>query len=149
MVMMAMSVIMAMTFAISRAEAERMRRIVVMLTIGTAFRIEGGFHGAHFCAQAFQHLNDHVVVSDQDAICMDFGRQMPIAEMPGKSRQQSSRTRPHFHQRLGRGDYFDKATGFQRQPVAMAQHGSLGQVKQESGAIIGRQSYAATMAVMM
>ena len=65
--------------------AVRMAEIVIVLAVGAAFGIERRAHLAYFGAQALQHVDDHVIVADQDAVGVDLRRQVAIAEMPGES----------------------------------------------------------------
>src|SRR3546814_14613472 len=75
-------------FAVARAETIGMRRIVVVLAVGAAFRIERRIDCLHGGAEALQHVDDDMVIADENAIRVNFSRKMPVAEMPGEPRQQ-------------------------------------------------------------
>ena len=74
-----------MAVLVKRAVA--MAEIVVVLAVGAAFGIERGADLAHLGAEALQHVDDHVVVADQDAVALDLRRQVPVAEMPREPRE--------------------------------------------------------------
>ena len=61
--------------------------IVVVLAVGAAFGIERRANLAHLGAEALQHVDDHVVVADQDAVILDLRRQVAVAEMPRQPRK--------------------------------------------------------------
>src|SRR5262249_28605647 len=86
-----------------------MAGIVIMLTIGAAFGIERCPDFAHLGPQAPQHIDDYMIVADQDALAFDLGRQMAVAEMPGQPRERSGVLPPHLDQILLRRPDFDEA----------------------------------------
>ena len=61
--------------------------MVVVVAVGAAFRLERRAAAGDLRAQLAQHVLDHVVVADAQASRQDLGRQVPVAEMPGKARQ--------------------------------------------------------------
>src|ERR1700704_7176518 len=71
--------------AVFMKRAVPLAEIVIVLAVGAAFRIERRAHLAHLRAQALQHVDDHVIVADQDAVGVDLRRQVAIAEMPGEA----------------------------------------------------------------
>jgi hypothetical protein len=71
-----------MTLGMQRTVA--MVGIVIVLAVGAAFGVERRTHLAHLGAEAAQHVDDDVVVADQDAVALDLRRQVPVAEMPGE-----------------------------------------------------------------
>jgi len=101
--------------------AVRMRGVVIVLAIGAALGIERLLDAADAGAQPLQHVDDDVIVADQDDVVGDFRRQVAVAEMPGEPRQPRGAVGPHLDQRLGqRHDLDDRAIG-QRQPVALSE----------------------------
>ena len=48
--------------------AVAMAEIVVVLAVGAAFGVERRLDLAHLGAQALQHVDDDIVVADQDAV---------------------------------------------------------------------------------
>ena len=73
--------------ALGMQRAVPMVGIVIVLAVGAAFGIERRAHLADLGAQALQHVDDDVIVADQDAVGVDLRRQVAIAEMPGEPRE--------------------------------------------------------------
>src|SRR3546814_4886310 len=61
-------------FAVARAETIGMRRIVVVLAVGAAFRIERRIDCLHGGAEALQHVDDDMVIAHENAIRVNFSR---------------------------------------------------------------------------
>ena len=81
-------------------------------------------------AQALDHLGNHMIGPDADAIAQQLHRQMPVAQVPGDAHQFAVLMRVDFQQlfRLG-ADAND--TRFHQQTVAVAQPHRLRQIDQE------------------
>src|SRR5438132_1185766 len=62
--------------AIAMTVAVRMPMVVVVLAIGAALRIERCLHWPHHGAKPAQHVDDHMVVADEDALAIDIRRQI-------------------------------------------------------------------------
>src|SRR5262249_52556990 len=77
-----------MAVASARAVGVWMAVIVVVLAVGAALGIERRRHRAYLGAQTLEHVDDHVVVADQDAVGFDLCRQVAVAEMPGEANEQ-------------------------------------------------------------
>ena len=64
------------------------RRVIACgRVISAALRCERRLDGAERRAEPAQHVGDHMVVPDQDAMRHDLRREMPVAEMPGETQQ--------------------------------------------------------------
>ena len=59
--------------------------VVVAVTVSTAFRLKGGLHFLEIGPQATEHVFDYVVGPNKKNVVSNFGRQMPIAQVPGKT----------------------------------------------------------------
>src|SRR5208282_4951533 len=59
----------------------RVRRLG--LDVGAAFRVERGLDRHDAGAQSFCHVLDHRVAADAQSLRGEFGRQVPVAEVPG------------------------------------------------------------------
>jgi len=71
---------------------------------------------------------------------------MAIAEMPGDADQSTVIMSTNFQRRLGLGADQHHLSGLQRQPIAIAQPYSLGQIDQDLHAILRSQNDPAAMA---
>ncbi len=105
--------------------------MVVPTTIGTAFGVEGRFDGDDAGAEAPHHILDYVVAADDEAIAVEHGRQVAVAQMPGDTDEMAQIITADFGERLGRGNDLDVPAIFKHQPVALAQPVRLFQVEQE------------------
>ena len=114
--------------------------------IGAAFGIERRFDLDDLGAEALDHVLDHMIAADAQALGHELRRQMAIAEMPGDTHEMAGIGAADFDQRLGGGDHFDHAAVFQHQTVAAAQRDSLGKVEQEFQPMRARHRHAAAMA---
>src|SRR5207248_2898032 len=122
--------------------------IVIVLTVGAALGIERRLDLAHLCAEALQHVDDDMVVADQDALALDLGRQVPVAEMPGDPREGRRVAAAHLNQVLLRCPDLDETALLELQPVAGVQHDRLDQIEQEIGATVAKHAQAPTIAVV-
>ena len=56
------------------------------MAVGAAFRFEGPGHWPQFRSKASEHIPHDMVLTNKDAIMVDLGRGMPIADMPSQPR---------------------------------------------------------------
>src|SRR5260370_16578296 len=85
-----------MAFAVQRTVM--VARIVIVLAVGAALGIERRPHLAHLGTQALQHVDDDMVVADQDALALNLRRQVPVTEMPGEPCEGGGAPAPPPHQ---------------------------------------------------
>jgi hypothetical protein len=85
-------------------------------------------HVSDVRAEANQHVADHMVAQDEDAPGFDLGRQVPVADVPGKFGQFLCRMARYFHQRLFRRDHFDQPAILEFEHVAMFELCRLGKI---------------------
>lgn len=116
--------------------------------IGAAFRIERRLDLDDAAAEPLHHVGDHVVAADANPFFADLGRQMTIADMPGKPRELARADAANLQKRLGRGDDLDKAPILQHQRVAAAQRRRLGEVEQKGEPARRRHRHAAAVAIV-
>src|SRR5215831_8148763 len=122
--------------------------IMIVLAVGAAFGIERRADLAHLRAQAFQHVDDDMIVADQDAALVDLRRQVAVAEMPGETREGGGAAAAHFDQVLLGGAHLDEAALLQPEAVAAVQHDGLDEIEQEVEAAIAQHAQAAAVAVV-
>lgn len=126
----------------------RVAVIVILLPVGTAFGIKRRGHFIDARAQPFQHVDDDMIVADQDAVMLDLGRQMAIAEMPGEASQRGRVRCRYRNQRLVSGADFDNTAIIEQKAVAIAQDRRFRQIEQKLQTAIGGQGNAAAIAVV-
>jgi len=101
------------------------------LGIGAAFGIERRFDLDEARVQPSHHRLDHMIAADAQSSCRDLGRQMPVAEVPGKPDQMLRIAASDFKERLGRSHHLDQPAIFEHQRVATAQDDRSFQIEQE------------------
>ncbi len=80
-VSMVMMVIVVVSTVVSRMSM--IMRMSTMGMIGSARRLEGLVDIEDGGAEPLQHRADNVIAQDNDAVFLDLGREMTVAEMPG------------------------------------------------------------------
>jgi hypothetical protein len=135
-VRMIMGVIMAMAMAVIMLMIVAMMRMTLAMSmaglgIGAAFGIERRFDLDDPRAQALHHRLDHMVAADAQALRHDLGRQMAVAEVPGKPDQMLRVGAADLDQRLGSRDHLDHPAVFEHQRVAAAQRDGVLEIEQE------------------
>lgn len=125
-----------------------MAGIVVVLAVGPAFGIEGNADLADIRPQALQHVDDDMIVADQQAVMVDLGRQMPVAEMPGQPCERRGIAAAHLDEILLGGPHLDEAALLQLEPVTAMQHHRLDQIEQEIEPTIAQHAQAPTVAIV-
>jgi len=56
--------------------------MMTVAVVGAAFRLEGDLHIQKIRSQTLEHILDHVVGPNAKDLASNFGRQMPISQMP-------------------------------------------------------------------
>jgi hypothetical protein len=115
--------------------------------IGAGFGIERRLDIVHVSAEALDHLRNHVIGADTDAIAEQLDGEMTVAEVPRNAYQFSVVVGVDLQQGFGLGFHPDHS-GFDRQPIPLAQSYGAWQVEQNVGPPLGPQRDAATMAAV-
>jgi hypothetical protein len=134
-VTMVMVVIVAMTMM-------RMSMVVVVIVsmvvvtmptfgISATFGIETGLDHPQFRAKALQHILDHMVAAEADAVAGDLGWQMAVADMPGEAQQILRGCSTDFDECLGRSDDFNKSAIIKHERITAAQCDDVIKIEQE------------------
>ena len=126
----------------------RMTMIMRMPVRGTRLRIEGGGERAHRRAEAAQHLLQHVIAADADAIADDLHVGVAIAEMPGEPHEVARRGRRDLDQLFRLTADAHNGAVFEHQPVAVTQRHRLLEIDQDFRAFFGREHDAAPLTIV-
>ncbi|HWX16450.1 MAG TPA: hypothetical protein VNY07_07675 [Chthoniobacterales bacterium] len=59
--------------------------LVAMAAVSAAFGLKGSLHPYKVRSEATEHIFDHMVGPNAKSLVSNFGRQMPIAQMPTKA----------------------------------------------------------------
>lgn len=133
MVMMGVAVVIVRVVSVFVLMVVIVMAVDAAVTIGAAFGMEGGVDGHDIGAELDEHVLDHVITADAQAVAQQFGRQVPVAEVPGEAQQMRPILGCHLDQRLGRRLDRNDAPVLEQQPVTLLQRHGLGQVEQEFG----------------
>ena len=123
--------------------------MLAAMGVGAALGIEGRHDGGHGGAEMGDHLLDHVVAADTQAIAEELGRQMTIAEMPGNAQEPVTAGGGDLGQRLQRRLDGDDAAILELEPVAVAQGHRLGEVENEFQPARPGHCHAAAVALVV
>ena len=99
--------------------------------VSAAFRIEGRLQSLDLSAEPRRHLFDDVILPNTKLVRKNLRRKVAVAEMPSQPNEMVSIARRDVGDRLGRGSNLDNPTILKAQPVAIAQLGRLGEIKQK------------------
>jgi hypothetical protein len=119
--------------------------IAVSMVIRTALGLERRLDDVEPRTQLRQHLFEHVVATDAQAIAHDLHLGVAVAEMPGEPRKIVRRRRRNLDQRLGTTDHAHDPAIVEHEAVAVVQHGRPRQIEQERRAAFARQYGAPAM----
>jgi hypothetical protein len=122
--------------------------MAIMFAISATFRIKRRFHMGKLSAQALQHGFNHVILADQNPAAFNLRRQMPIAEMPCKTRQPFWRFGGDLNQGLRRGLHQNDTAAFQQQPITLAERSGFFQIQQKGKTIFRDIALAAAKTVI-
>jgi hypothetical protein len=105
--------------------------VVVFSTaaIGTALGLKRRSHFHEIRSEGFEHGFDHMVGSDAKNRVADFRRQMPVPQMPGKTRQLPAVCMPDLYNRLRGRLHSEPSPVFQLQPVSIGHGNGLRQIE--------------------
>lgn len=117
--------------------------------ISPAFRLEARLDDLDARPQPARHLLQHAIARSADTVGEQLCRHMPVAEMPGKTRQVMRVLRDDLRHRLLRRDHSHNATVIQREPIAVLQPGGFGQVEQKHHVALPAHRDPATVTPVM
>jgi hypothetical protein len=114
-------------------------------TVGATFGLKRCSHFHEICSEALEHGFDHVVGSDVKNRAADLCWQMPVPQMPGKTRQLPGIPMFDLYNRLRCRLYFEPSPVIQPQPVSMGHGNGFGQVEEDLFALIRHQTDTAAV----
>jgi hypothetical protein len=90
--------------------------MVVMVTVSavsTTFGLERGLHFYKNRPESDEHVLNHMVGPNAKNLVSNFGRQVPISQMPSKAHKLTGIFVPDFDNKFGRRLNFEPPTIFQ------------------------------------
>src|SRR5579859_6203239 len=94
--------------------------IMAMAAVSATFRLEGGQRVCKIRAETTEHLFYNVVGPEAENVVSDFGRQMPISEMPGEAHKLAGIIVTCFDEKLSGGSDLEPPSVVQQQAVSIA-----------------------------
>lgn len=148
--LVAMFVIMVMTVIMPVVVIVIMpMRMPALGMIGAACRLERLVDLDDDGAEALQHGADDVIAQDDDAVFLDLGGKMPVAEMPGELDQVRAIAPANLEKLLVGGEDLDQLTIVAHQQIAIGEKHRILEIEHDHFAIFQMQQLAAQMAQIM
>ncbi len=128
-----------------------MYRVVmaVMVTgtaVGAAFGLKWGLRHYQMRSETTQHGLDHMVRPDTKNLVSNFGRQMPVSQMPGKTHKLIGIFMPDFDNVFGSGLDPEPPPILELQAVSVGHRNRFRKIEKDIFALIRGETNAATMA---
>jgi hypothetical protein len=123
-------------------------RMTMLTGIRARLGIERRGPALDTCAEHPDHLLKHVIAANADAVGQDLRRHMAVADVPGNAREERRFALDLQHRLIGR-DNADDTPVIERQPIAVAQKGSFGEIEQKLRATLAFHRNAPAMPRVM
>jgi len=131
----ATSVVTMMVVIMSVTMAMRVIVAVRMLGVSATLRIERRFNCGEPPAQSIEHRFESGIGPYAQAVGENLHRHMPVAQMPGQTRQVGHVVAANLDQRFGLDHYFNKTAIVQFKHIAVAQQHRPGKHRADSSAV--------------
>lgn len=118
-------------------------RMPALGMIGAACRLERLVDLEDDGAETLQHCADHVIAQDDDAVFLDLGGKMPVAEMPGKLDQMRAVASANLEKLLVGGEDLDQFAIVAHEEVAIGEKHRILEIEHDHLAIFQMQQLAA------
>ena len=122
--------------------------VTVAMIVSAVLRIERHFDDRKPRTQAAEHVLDHVIASDAEAVAGDLHVDVAIADVPGEPRQFVGACGGDFDERFGPSDDAHDSAILQHKSVAVMQGNRLWEVEQKRRPTLAGQNDPAAMPVM-
>jgi hypothetical protein len=116
--------------------------IVCRAGVRAAFRLKRRMHSHKRCAKVLQHVLDHVIRPYAQSALTHLGCQVPIAEMPGESRELYRILVLDLDDRFWRSPHMQPPPVVELQTVSIGHGDRLRQIEKNLFAIVGSQANA-------
>ena len=109
----------------------RLVEVMVPMPVSAAFRLESCLDFLKICTETAEHVFDHVIGSNKKDLFSNFGRQVSIAQVPGKADQLKTIFVSDFNKILRSGYYLEPSSIVKSQPVPVGHGNCLGKVQKD------------------
>ena len=123
--------------------------VVMAVIIGATLRLERTGHRRDSATLAAHHLGQHMIILDVDGVGGDFGRRVPVADMPGDAHQAQRILGANFEKVLRRGLDRDQTAILQLQRIAIGEALRSFEIDEDVQPTLARQRGAAALTRLM
>ena len=120
--------------------------MVTVTAVGAAFGLKRGLHHYQMRSETTQHGLDHMVRPDTKNLVSNFGRQMPVSQMPGKTHKLIGILMPDFDNLLGSGLDPEPPPILELQAVSVGHRNRFRKIEKDIFALIRGETNATAMA---
>jgi hypothetical protein len=123
--------------------------MVVSLPVGAiraAFWLEGDHYLGKMRSKTAEHILDYMVRPNAKNLVSNFGRQMPIPQMPGEARKLTGIAMTYFDNKLGCGLNLKPPPIVELQAISIGHCNRFRKIEKHIFALIRSQTNAAAMA---
>jgi hypothetical protein len=128
------------------ASAVIMFVMMAVAPIRAAFGLERGSHVHKIRSQPMEHLFDHMVRPNAKNLASNFCRQMPISQVPSKTRKLTGIRMPDFDNELGGSLNLQQPPILKLQAISVGHGNRLRKIEKDIFALVRGQANATTMA---
>jgi hypothetical protein len=118
---------------------------MMMPAVSAAFGLEGGLNPYKIRSEATEHVLNHMVGPNTKNLTSNFRRQMPIAEMPGKTHQLIGIFMPDFNNEFRSRLNLQPGPVFKLQAIAIGHRNRFRKIEKNIFAVIRGQANAPAM----
>jgi hypothetical protein len=120
--------------------------MAAVAAVGAAFGLKGALRLDKICAEATEHILDHMVRPDANNLVSNLSRQMSISQMPGKAHKLIRIFMPDLDNGLRRGLNREPPPILKLQAIPVGHRDRFRKVEKDIFALIRSQANAAAMA---
>src|SRR5260370_11379674 len=120
--------------------------MMAVAAVGAAFGLKRGPHHYQMRSETAQHVLDHMVRPDTKNLASNFGRQMPVSQMPSKTHKLIGIFMPDFDNVFGSGLDPEPPPILELQAVSVGHRNRFRKIEKDIFALIRGETNAATMA---
>jgi hypothetical protein len=114
--------------------------------VRAAFGLEGSAHVHKIRSQAMQHRFDHMVRPNAKDLASNFRRQVPISQVPSKTRKLTGILMPDFDDELGSSLNLQQPSIVKLQAIPVGHCNRLRKIEKDIFALVRGQANATAMA---
>jgi len=120
--------------------------VMALTPVRAAFRLEGSPHGRKIRSQSAEHLFDNMVRVDAKNLASNFSRQMPISQVPSKTRKLTWIPMPDLDKELGSCLNLQQPSIVKLQAISVGHGNRLRKIEKDVFALVRGQANATAMA---